>query len=72
MSYNTRCPSCNALCIAIEDHQFFPRAGGVVLWRSCNECGYKWREGYTLTLTHKALPWTKPPHLDDDGEELDE
>jgi C4-type Zn-finger protein len=60
MSVNTRCPKCNALMPDVEGQKIFPTAG-VVLWRGCRNCGYKWREGYELTLTHRALPWTKPP-----------
>lgn len=69
MSYNIKCPNCNALCIGLEAHQFFPRAGGVILWRICPVCGHKWREGYTLQIMQKDQPWTKPPHLD---EEIDD
>lgn len=69
MSLNKRCPKCNALTLAIEGHQFFLRAGGIILWRSCQECGYHWREAYDLTLMKNAIPWEKPPQ---DGEESDD
>ena len=66
MALNHRCPSCNAITFAIEGQKFYPTAG-VVLWRSCDNCGYKWREGYTLELSYPGLPWTKPP---EPGEEV--
>ena len=69
MSLNKRCPKCNALTLAIEGHKFFLKAGGVILWRSCQECGYCWREAYDLKLLENAMPWTKPPNSDDDCEE---
>ena len=69
MSINNRCPKCNALVPTVEGQKFMPLAGGAVLWRGCDNCGYKWREGYKLTLTHRALPWTKPPEPGEDEEE---
>ena len=69
MNINNKCPQCNALVPTVEGYKFMPLAGGAVLWRCCRNCGYKWREGYILTLTHKALPWTSPPEPGEDAEE---
>ena len=65
MALNHRCPSCNAITFDIEGQKFYSIAG-VVLWRSCDNCGYKWREAYTLNPVQSCLPWTKPP---ESGEE---
>ena len=73
MSLNKRCPSCNALMPTIEASKIMLLAGGVVLWRSCEACGYKWCEAYDLNPMHSNLPWTKPPQEgeEDDNEEIE-
>lgn len=69
MSINKRCPSCNALMPTVEASKTMPLAGAAVLWRSCNNCGYKWREAYNFVPMSMNVPWTKPPQ---DGEESDD
>ena len=70
MALNHRCPSCKAITYAVEAHKIYPTAGGV-LWRSCDNCGYKWREAYTLELAQSGLPWTKPPEPGEEGVDED-
>lgn len=69
MSLNKRCPKCNALMPTIEASKIMLLAGGAVLWRGCENCGYKWREAYDLAPMHIGLPWTKPPQPGEDDEE---
>ena len=70
MALNHRCPSCRSLTVAIEAQKFYP-AVGVIFWRSCDNCGYKWREGYTIELEHPNVPWTKPPEPGEEGVDED-
>ena len=69
MSLNKRCPKCNALMPTIEASKIMLLAGGAVLWRGCENCGYKWREAYDLAPMRIGLPWTKPPQPGEDDEE---
>lgn len=69
MSINNKCPSCGAIMPDIEGQQVMTLAGGVVLWRGCDNCGYKWREAYKLQLIQSGLPWTKPPEPGDNVDE---
>ena len=72
MSLNKRCPSCNALVPTVEATKTMPLAGAAVLWRSCSNCGYKWREAYGFVPMSTNLPWTKPPQDgEDDNEEIE-
>ena len=69
MSLNKRCPKCNALMPTIEASKIMLLDGGAVLWRGCENCGYKWREAYDFAPMHIGLPWTKPPQPGEDDEE---
>lgn len=66
MALKHRCPACGDITSQIADHEFRIK-GVIILWRSCENCGHKWREVYNLSFFQR-LPWIKPPHDEDESD----